>query len=156
MLVLQAVCPCYLLPAYHPDTFRYTLNEMPQYQLHLLTVTFTTCQQISSQCSLSVPTLFVNCFLHTFPNIQLPSLCSLSVPTLPVIWVLHTFPKHSSTLSMLALSTTVPVTFTLHLPKSFSHPFNARTQYQIYLLYFIFKPSKHIQLHFQCSLSIPN
>jgi len=195
MLTISTNCTCYLLTSHLPNS--YPLNAHTQYQEYLLPVTSTPSQQLPSQCSLSVTTVHVTCYLHTFPTAtlsmltlstnctcyllpshlpnnyplnahsqyqlylqplnftlsqQLPSQCSLSIPTVLVTCYLHTFP--TATLSMLTLSSNCTCyLLPPHLPSS--HPLNAHTQYQLYLLPVTFTPSQHIKLPSQYSPSIP-
>jgi len=59
MLTLITNSTCYLLPSNRPNSYR--LNAHTKYQLYLLTVTFTPSQQLTPQCSHSVPTVPVTC-----------------------------------------------------------------------------------------------
>jgi len=193
MLTLSTNCTFYLLNSHLPNS--YTLSARSQYQLYLLLVNFTPSQHLHSQCSLSVPTVPANCYLHTFPTAtlsvlalstnctcyllsshlpnsytldarsqyqlylllvnfttsqQLKNQCSFPVPTVPVNSYLHNFP--TATHSMLALSTNCTCyLFPSHLPNSYNY--NARSQYQLYLLLVTFTTSQ--QIHSRCSLSVP-
>jgi len=93
----------------------YLLNAHSQYQLHLLPVTFTPTQQLPSQCSLSLPTVFYLIITH--------------LPT--------------ANLSVLTLSTNcICYLLTSHLPKSYL--LNARSLYKLYILLVNFKPSQQL------------
>jgi len=57
MLALSTNCTGYLLPSHLPKGF--PLNAHSPYRLYLLEVTLTPSQNLPSQCSHSVPTVYV-------------------------------------------------------------------------------------------------
>ena len=146
MLALSTKSTCYMLPSHLPNS--YPLNSRSQYQQYMLVVNFTHSQQLPSQCSLSVPTVFHICYIHIFPTAT-HSMLTLST-NLSDTCYLHTFP--TATLSKLTVSTNC-ISYNVTFIYSQQLPTQCSLSVPTYLTPVIFILSQ--QLRSQSSLSVP-